>query len=188
MSEAYNRSVRLYWVAKKTQAPNREFNVESTRSTVHDHYHTCLRLLAIYSRTHDTSIVAYAIWGGRMKLGVKFHGKNVTVGVVKNGDVKVGVTREIKYASELQRYLETAMGFTIPNLNEKLFEQAYDQLKKIESETQMKIEPEETKKWSTHPYYRPSQGTESSGTNKRRLSGAWRAEADFHPRGSILRQ
>jgi len=54
-----------------------------------------------------------------MKLGVKFHGKNITVGPVKSDDVKVGVTREIKYASELQRYLETTMGFTIPNLNEK---------------------------------------------------------------------
>jgi hypothetical protein len=152
MSEAYNTTVKLYWIAKNTEAPNREFNVDSMRTAVHDHYHACLRLLATYSRTHHTSIVAYAIWGGRMKLGLKFHGKNLTVGVVKGDDIKVGVTREIKYASELQGYLEKTMGFTIANLNEELFEKAYEQLKKIESETQIKIDPEETKKWSTQPH------------------------------------
>jgi len=147
MSEAYNTSVKLYWMAKKTDEPNREFNVESKRAAVHDDYHTCLRLLTTYSRTHDVSIVAYAIWGGRKRLGLKFHGKNVTVGVVKGGDIKAGVTREIKNAFELQRYLENTMGFTIANLNEEIFEKAYEQLKKIESETQIKIDPEETKKW-----------------------------------------
>ncbi|HXZ89591.1 MAG TPA: hypothetical protein VEG61_00895 [Candidatus Dormibacteraeota bacterium] len=147
MSEAYNTSVKLYWMAKKTDEPNREFNVESKRAAVHDDYHTCLRLLTTYSRTHDVSIVAHAIWGGRKRLGLKFHGKNVTVGVVKGGDIKAGVTREIKNAFELQRYLENTMEFTIANLNEEIFEKAYEQLKKIESETQIKIDPEETKKW-----------------------------------------
>jgi hypothetical protein len=140
-------------MAKNTEAPNREFNVESKRAAVHDDYHACLRLLATYSRTHDTAIIAYAIWGGRKKLGLKFQGKNLTVGVVKDGDIKVGVTREIKNPFELRRYLENTMGFTIANLNEEIFEKAYKQLKKIESETHIRIDAEETKKWSTQPYY-----------------------------------
>jgi hypothetical protein len=61
---------------------------------VHDDYNACLRLLTHFSRTHDISIVAYAIWGRRKTLGLKFHGKNVTVGVIKDGDIKVGVTRD----------------------------------------------------------------------------------------------
>jgi hypothetical protein len=134
-------------MAKNTEASNREFNVESKREAVHDDYHACLRLLTTYSRTHDVSIVAYAIWGGRKKLGLKFQGKNVTVGVVKGDDIKVGVTREVKNSFELRRYLENTMGFTIANLNEGIFDKAYEQLKKIESETQIKIDPEETKKW-----------------------------------------
>jgi len=153
MSEAYNTSVKLYWMAKDTEAPNREFNVESKRAAVHDDYYTCLRLLTTYTRTHDKSIVAYTIWGGRKRLGLKFQGKNVTVGVVKDDDIKVGVTREIKNAFELRKYLENTLGFTMANLNEQLFEKAYEQLKKIESETQTRIDPEEIKKWSTLPYY-----------------------------------
>jgi len=158
MSEAYNTSVRLYWMAKNTETPNREFNVESKRAAVHDDYHDCLRLLATYSRTRDTSIIAYAIWGGRKRLGLKFRGKTLTVGVVKDGDIKAGVTREIKNPFELRRYLENTMGFTIANLNEEIFEKAYEQLKKIESEAQIRIEAGEAKKWSTQPYYqRPIQ-------------------------------
>ena len=155
MSEAYHRSVKLYWLAENTEAPNREFNVESKRAAVHNDYHACLRLLATYSRTHDISVVAYAIWGRRMKLGLKFQGKNLTVGTVKDDDITVGVTREIKNPFDLRRYLENRMGFTIANLNEGLFEKAYEQLKKIEADTQIRIEPEETKRWSTQPYYPP---------------------------------
>jgi len=147
MSEAYNASVRLYWMAKNTDASNREFNVDSKRAAVHDDYHACLRLLTTYTRTHDISIVAYAIWGGRKRLGLKFQGKDVTVGVVKGGDIKVGVTREVRNAFDLQRYLENTIGFTIGNLNEEIFAKAYEQLKKIESETQIKIDPDEAKKW-----------------------------------------
>ena len=32
MSEAYIKSVRLYWIAKNTEPPNRAFNVESKRA------------------------------------------------------------------------------------------------------------------------------------------------------------
>jgi len=147
MSEAYIESVRLYWMAKKTGEPNREFNVESKRLAVHDDYHACLRLLATYSRTHDVSLVAYSIWGGRKTLGLKFQGKNVTVGVVKGGDIKMGMTSEVRNVFDLRRYLENEMGFTVANLNEEIFEKAYRQLKRIESETRIKIDPEETKRW-----------------------------------------
>jgi hypothetical protein len=147
MSEAYNASVRLYWLAKKTEGPNREFNIESKRNAVHDDYHTCLKLLAAYSRTHPASIVAYSIWGGRKRLGVKFQGKNVTVGVVKSGDIKAGIANELKNVPDLPKYLENEMGFTIANLNEESFEKAYEQLRKIESENRMKIDPEEAKNW-----------------------------------------
>jgi hypothetical protein len=140
-------------MAKNTEPPNREFNVEAKRAAVHDDYYACLRLLSTYTRTHDTSIVAHAIWGGRKRLGLKFHGKDVTVGVVKDGDIKVGVTQEVRNAFELQRYLENQMGFTIANLNEELFEEAYEQLKKIESEKKIKIDPEESKKWFTQRYW-----------------------------------
>jgi len=153
MSEAYNKSVRLYWMAKNTTSPNRAFNVESKRAAVHDDYQTCLRLLSHYTRAHDTSIVAYAIWGGRIRLGLKFHGKDVTVGVVKNDDIEVGLTREIKNPYELQHYLENRMGFTIANLNEQLFERASERLMKIESDLKIRIDPEETKKWFTQPYH-----------------------------------
>jgi hypothetical protein len=147
MSDAYNASVRLYWIAKKTEGPNREFNIESKRMAVHDDYHTCLRILATYSRTHNAPIVAYAIWGGRKRLGLKFQGKNLTVGVVKGGDVKAGITSEVNTVPDLRKYLENAMGFTLANLNEESFQKAYEQLKKIESENQIKIDPEEAKKW-----------------------------------------
>jgi hypothetical protein len=147
MSEAYNTSVRLYWMAKNTDAPNREFNIESQRMSVHDDYHTCLILLAAYARTHEDSVVAYSIWGGRKRLGVRFQGKNMRVGVVKGGDVEVGVTHEIKSPYELRKYLQNTMGFTVANLNEEMFEKAYEQLKKIESEKKIRIDPEETKKW-----------------------------------------
>ena len=146
MSEAYNESVRLYRMAKNTEGPNRAFNVEAKRLAVHDDYHNCLRLLTTYCRTHDTALVACAIWGGRKRLGVKFQGKNVTVGVVKSGDIEVGITREIRNAYELKRYLENTMGFTTSNLNETLFQNAYEQLRKIEKDTEMKIDPDETKK------------------------------------------
>ena len=137
----------MYWLAKKTEGPNREFNIESKRLAVHDDYHTCLRLLAAYSRTHPASIVAYAIWGGRKTLGLKFQGKNVTVGVVKGGDIKAGITSEIMNVPDLPKYLENSMAFTLANLNEESFEKAYNQLKKIESANQIKIEPDEAKNW-----------------------------------------
>ena len=157
MSETYNESVRLYRVAKSTESPNREFNVESKRLAVHDDYLACLKLLTHYSRTHKLSIVASSIWGRRMRMGLKFHGKDVTIGVVRNDDIEVGVTREIKNPYELQRYLENTMGFTVGNLNEELFERAYERLRKIESKMKIKIDPEEAKKWFTQPYNRRSQ-------------------------------
>ena len=86
-------------------------------------------------------------------MGLKFHGKDVTVGVVKNDDIDVGVTREIKNPYELQHYLENRMGFTIANLNEQLFERASERLMKIESDLKIRIDPEETKKWFTQPYH-----------------------------------
>jgi len=147
MSETYKMSVRMYWMAKNTDAPNREFNVESQKMSVHDDYLACLRILAAYSRTHEDSVVAYAIWGGRKRLGLKFQGKNVTIGVVKAGDVEMGVTREVKSPFELRRYLENTMGFTVANLNEEIFEKAYEQLKRIESEKKITIDRQETKEW-----------------------------------------
>jgi len=127
-------------MAKNTDAPNREFNVESERISVHDDYLTCLRILADYSRTHEDSVVAYAIWGGRKRLGLKFQGRNVTIDVVKDGDIEVGVTHEVKSPFELRRYLENTMGFTPENLNEQIFEKAYEQLKRIESERKIIID------------------------------------------------
>ena len=148
MSEAYRDSVRLYWMAKNTDATNRQFNVESKRMSVHDDYLTCLRILAAYGRTHEDSVIAYAIWGGRKRLGLKFQGRNVTIGVVKGDDIPVGVTNESSNSIVLRRYLENTMLFSLVNLNETVFEKAYQQLRKIESEKKIKIEHEETKKWS----------------------------------------
>jgi len=148
MSEAYRRSVELYWMAKKTDELNREFNVEMKRIAVHDDYHTCLRILATYSRTHEDSVTAYSIWGGRKRLGLKFQGRNVTIGVVKGDDIPVAVTNEIINPSLLTKYLENTMLFSLVNLNETMFEKAYQQLKKIESEKKIRIDREETKKWS----------------------------------------
>jgi hypothetical protein len=99
MSLAYKASVRLYWLAKKTAAPNREFNVESQRQSVQDQYCDCLRVLAMYSRTHDDAIVVFSIWGGRKRLGLKFQGRNVTIGVVKAGDIETGVTLKLRTRS-----------------------------------------------------------------------------------------
>jgi hypothetical protein len=147
MSEAYKSSVRLYRLAKDTDEPNRAFNVESERLAVHDNYHTCLRILANYSRTHVGSVVAHGIWGGRKILGIKFQDKNVTIGIVEGDRIERGITHEIKNPYDLRRYLENTAGFTVANLNEQTFEKAFDQLKKIESEKNIKISPEETKKW-----------------------------------------
>ena len=147
MSEAYRASVRLYWMAKNTDAANREFNVESKRMCVQDDYLTCLRILAAYTRTHEDSVLAYAIWGGRKRLGLKFQGRNVTIGDVKGSEIRVGVTREVKNPFELRRFLENTMGFTVSNLNEEIFEKAYDQLKRIESEKKITIDPQEVKEW-----------------------------------------
>jgi hypothetical protein len=147
MSEAYKTSVGLYWMAKNTDAPNREFNVESMSMSVHDDYMTCLRILAAYGRTHEDSVLAYAIWGGRKKLGLKFQGRNVTIGDVKGGDIPVGVTREVKSPFELTKFLENTMGFTVSNLNEEIFEKAYEQLKRIESEKKITISREDAKEW-----------------------------------------
>jgi hypothetical protein len=147
MSEAYRSSVRLYWMAKETDEPNRAFNVESERLSVHENYHNCLRILAIYSRTHGGSVVAHGIWGGRKILGLRFQGKNVTIGLVQGGLIKRGITHEIRNPYDLRRYLENTVGFTVANLNEQTFEKALEQLKKIESERNIEISPEETKKW-----------------------------------------
>lgn len=147
MSEAYKRTVDLYWMAKNTADSNTQFNVDSQRVSVQEDYLSCLRLLATYTRTHDDSVVAWAIWGRRKTLGVKFQGRNVTVGVVKAGDIEVGMTHELKSPFEIQKFLENAMRFTVGNLNEELFERAYDQLKKIESQKNILLEPEETKRW-----------------------------------------
>jgi len=146
MSEAYKRTVDLYWMAKNTSDNNTQFNVDSQRVSIQENYLSCLRLLATYARTHDDSVVAWAIWG-RKTLGVKFQGKNVTVGVVKAGDIEVGRTHELKSPFEIRKFLENAMGFTVGNLNEGLFERAYNRLKKIESQKRILIEHEETKKW-----------------------------------------
>lgn len=134
-------------MAKKTDAPNREFNVESESLSVHDGYLACLRILALYSRTHRDPVVAYAIWGGRKKLGLKFQGRNVTIGGVTGGDIPIGVTREVKNPYELKKFLENTMGFTVENLNEEIFEKASQQLKRIESEKKITIDREGTKEW-----------------------------------------
>lgn len=147
MSEAYKRTVELYWMAKKTADNNTQFNVDSQRVSIQEDYLNCLRLLATYARTHGDSVVAWVIWGRRKRLGVKFQGRNVTVGVVKAGDIEMGMTHELKSPFEIQKFLENAMRFTVGNLNEELFERAYDQLKKIESEKNILLEPEEIKKW-----------------------------------------
>jgi hypothetical protein len=44
-------------------------------------------------------------------------------------------------------YKGTSKTQWVANLNEEIFEKAYNQLRKIESETQIRIDPEETKKW-----------------------------------------
>ncbi len=147
MSLAYKASVRLYWLAKKTAEPNREFNVESQRQSVQDNYCECLRILAMYSRTHEAPIVAYSIWGGRKRLALKFHGTNVTIGAIRAGDIERGVTREIKNPFELRKYLENTMGFTLANLNETIFDKAYEQLKKIEYQKKIVVDRDETKQW-----------------------------------------
>ena len=148
MSEAYRESVRLYWIAKRTDASNREFNVESEKTAIHDNYLACLRILATYSRTHEGSVLAYSIWGGRKRLGLKFQGRTVTIGGVKNGIIPVGVTREIISPMALRRFLENTMRFTVANLNEGIFEKAYKQLRRIESEKKIRIDIQETKAWS----------------------------------------
>ena len=147
MSESYKSSVDLYWMAKRTDESNRAFNVESERQSVHENYHTCLRILAIYTRTHGDSVVAYGIWGGRKILGLKFQGRNLTIGVVEGGNIERGITHEVKNPYDLRRYLENTIGFTVANLNEQTFKKAYEQLKKIESERNIRIAPEEVKKW-----------------------------------------
>jgi len=149
LSEAYEAGVKLYWMAKDTDASNREFNIESQRMAVHDDYLTCLRILTAYARTHKDSVLAYSIWGGRKRLGLKFQGKNVTIGGVKGGEIPVGVTREVKNPFELRRFLENTMGFTVSNLNEQSFEKAYEQLKKIELEKEITISAEAVKEWHT---------------------------------------
>jgi hypothetical protein len=134
-------------MAKNTDAANREFNVESERISVQDDYLNCLRILAAYARTHEDSVLAYAIWGGRKRLGLKFQGRNVKIGDVKDNEVPVGVTREIKNPFELRKFLENTMGFTVSNLNEELFEKAYEQLKRIESEKKTTIDEQGVKEW-----------------------------------------
>ena len=136
-------------MAKETDASNREFNVESEKAAIHDNYLDCLRILAAYTRAHEGTVLAYSIWGGRKRLGLKFQGRNVKIGSVKDGDIPVGVTREIISPMALRRYLENTMGFTIANLNEEIFEKAYEQLKRIESEKKITIDLQETKAWST---------------------------------------
>jgi len=153
MSERYGASVKLYWLARKTVGANSEFNVNAQKAAVHDDYNSCLRLLSFYSRTHEVPLVTYAIWGRRRTMGLKFAGKTVTVGLVRNGEISVGLTHEIENSHELQRYLENRLAFTIANLNEELFEKAYEQLKKIESETGIIIDSEEMKRWSIRPYH-----------------------------------
>jgi hypothetical protein len=147
MSESYKSSVELYWMAKRTDESSRAFNVESARLSVHENYHTCLRILAIYSRTHDDPVVAFGIWGGRKILGLKFQGKSLTIGIVEKGDIERGITHEIRNPYDLRRYLENTIGFAVANLNEQTFKKAYEQLKKIESERNIQIAPEEVKKW-----------------------------------------
>ena len=147
MSEAYKRSVELYRMAKNTTDTNTQFNIDSARASVHENYLQCLKLLAAYTRNHNDQVVAGTIWGGRKKLGVKFEGKNVTVGVVKAGAINVGITHELKTPSEIRKFLENTLRFAVENLNEGLFDEAYTRLKKIEAEKKILIEPEETKKW-----------------------------------------
>lgn len=147
MSEAYHSSVKLYWMAKKTDATNREFNVDSVKMAIQDSYLACLKILASYSRTHEDTVLAFAIWGGRKRLGLKFQGRKVTIGSVKAGDIPVGVTREVKSPFELKKFLENTMRFTVANLNEEIFEKAYEQLKRTESEKKITIDREETKEW-----------------------------------------
>jgi hypothetical protein len=147
MSEEYHSGLKLYLMAKRTDSPNREFNIESAKMSIHDNYLACLRILTAYGRTHKDTVVAYAIWGGRKRLGLKFQGKNVTIGVVKDDDIEVGVTHEVKNPFELRRYLENTMRFTVANLNQEIFEKAYQQLRRIESEKKITISSEETKEW-----------------------------------------
>ena len=139
-------------MAKKTDVPNRDFNVESESLSVHDDYLACLRILALYSRTHEDSVVAYSIWGGRKKLGLKFQGKNVTIGGVTGGDIPVGITREVKNPYELKKFLENTMGFTVENLNEGIFEKASEQLKRIESKRKLQSIVKEAKNGNFHVF------------------------------------
>ena len=148
MSEAYRRSLELYQMAKVTDDQNREFNVEMKRLAIHDDYHICLTILATYSRTHEEPVIAYSIWGARKRLGLKFQGRNVTVGVVKGGDIPVGITMELKNPFLLKKYLENTMLFSVANLNEAMFNRAYEQLRRIETDKKINVDREEIKKWS----------------------------------------
>jgi len=134
-------------MAKGTDTSNREFNVESEKTSINDNYLTCLRILAAYGRTHEGSVLAFSIWGGRKRLGLRFQGRSVTIGAVKGNKIPVGITREIKSPFELRKFLENTMGFTVANLNEQMFEKAYNQLKRIESEKKIIIALEEIKEW-----------------------------------------
>jgi len=71
----------------------------------------------------------------------------VTIGVVQGSRIERGITHEIRNPYDLRRYLENTVGFSVANLNERTFEKALEQLKKIESEWNIEISPEETKKW-----------------------------------------
>jgi hypothetical protein len=147
VSTAYKRTVDLFWMAKKTTDVNTKFNIDSERVSIQEAYLNCLRLLSTYARARDDSVVACSIWGGRKRLGIKFQGRRVTIGVMKAGDVEIGLTHELKSPFEVRKFLVNSMRFTIGNQNEELFEKAYKQLENIEAEKGIRIEPEETKKW-----------------------------------------
>ena len=122
MAEAYKRTLQLYSMAKNTADSNTLFNVDSQRLSIQEDYLSCLRLLATYARTHDGSVIAWAIWGRRKRLGLKFQGRNLTVGAVKAGDIEVGITHELKSPFEIQKFLENTMQFTNENLRSSLRE------------------------------------------------------------------
>jgi len=148
MSMAFQDSIDLYKKALQVgDEREREYALDAAKELVHSTYMVILRRMFNYAAKNDDSIIVYGIWS-RKPWMMKLEKDKITIGKMQGEDME-GSVQKFHDALDFQRYLKNWMLCTPYNLRDVgTLERALGQLKKIESEKQLRMNNDEVKRLS----------------------------------------